>query len=412
MSRSDGPAVGGPARRSRTRAPRRDPPARPPRVLLATLEAGGGHTTAAKAWAARFAALGAETEVLDTVAALGPASLDRSTKAMWRAALRVPRAVAAAQAVTTHVIPTEVTQRVQGVSVFDHGRRLAAYVRERGFDLVLATHMYPLQAMAIARRRGWTDVPIVGFNPDTFDSHALFAVRGSDLMCAPTEEAAIRFRRQGVPAREVRVTGYPIDVRFLAPAPPPPEARAALGLDAERPLVLLSLGAEGVGPRAEDWVEGLIEAGVHATVAVMTARHHVLRASLERRAADLRGATTLLPLGFRDDVPAWLAAADLVVAKAGPASTLEALAVGAPIGHVYVAGAHERVVVDFALSRGVGAWWPQPRSGAREVAGWLRDGPAMAAWRARVAALELPLSSDDDVAGVLALAKRPIDPPW
>jgi hypothetical protein len=97
------------------------------------------------------------------------------------------------------------------MSVIDHGRRLAAFVRERGFDLVLATHMFPLQAMVIARRRGWTEVPVVGFNPDTFDTHVLFAVRGSDAMCAPTEEAARRLRRLGVPAAEVRVTGYPID---------------------------------------------------------------------------------------------------------------------------------------------------------------------------------------------------------
>jgi len=376
------------------------------RVLLATMEAGGGHTTAAKAWAARFVAMGAETEVVDTVATLGPRHLDRTSKAVWRAALRVPRAVAAAQAVTTHVVPTEVTQRVQGVSVFDHGRRLAAYVNEHGFDLVLATHMFPLQAMAIAKRRGWSDVPVVGFNPDTFDTHALFAVRGSDAMCAPTEEAAIRLRRQGVPAHEIRVTGYPIDRRFLEPAPPPPEARAALGLPPELPLVLLSLGAEGVGPRTEDWVEGLIETDVPATVAVLTARHRLLKDRLDTRGRELTGRTRLLPLGFRDDVPLWLAAADIVVAKAGPASTLEALAVGAPIGHVYVAGSHERLVVDFALSRGVGAWWPQPRAGAREVAGWLADAPALAAWRSRVAAVELPLSTDDDVAGVLALARR------
>ena len=376
------------------------------RVLLATMEAGGGHTTAARAWAARFAAMGAETEVVDTVATLGPRHLDRTSKAVWRAALRVPRAVAAAQAVTTHVVPTGVTQRVQGVSVFDHGRRLAAYVREHGFDLVLATHMFPLQALAIAKRRGWSDVPVVGFNPDTFDTHALFAVRGSDAMCAPTEEAAIRLRRQGVPANEIRVTGYPIDRRFLQRAPPPPAARATLGLPPELPLVLLSLGAEGVGPRTEDWVEGLIETDVPATVAVLTARHRVLKERLDARARALTGRTRLLPLGFRDDVPLWLAAADIVVAKAGPASTLEALAVGSPIGHVYVAGSHERLVVDFALSRGVGAWWPQPRAGAREVAGWLGDAPALAAWRSRVAAVELPLSSDEDVAGVLALARH------
>jgi 1,2-diacylglycerol 3-beta-galactosyltransferase len=117
-------------------------------------------------------------------------------------------------------------------------------------------------------------------------------------------------------------------------------------------------------------VAALVATDIPATVVVLTARHRALKTSLEARAQDLPGPTRLLPLGFRDDVPAWLAAADLVVAKAGPASTLEALAVGAPIGHVYVAGAHERLVVDFALSRGVGAWWPQARAArARSPAG-------------------------------------------
>jgi hypothetical protein len=377
-----------------------------PRVLLATMEAGGGHTTAAKAWAARFVELGAEVEVTDTVAVLGPRGLDRSTKAIWRAALRLPRAVSAAQTLSAYVVPTAVTQRVQGVSVLEHGRRLAGYVRERGFDLFLATHMYPLQAMVIAKRRGWCDLPVVGFNPDTFDTHAFFAVRGTDAMCAPTEEAARRLRRLGVPAEEIRVTGYPLERRFLAPAPPPPAARAALGLVPEEPLVLLSLGAEGVGPRTSDWVDALLATDVPATVAVMTARHAALKAALDARASEVRGRTRLVPLGFRDDVPLWLAAADIVVAKAGPASTLEALAVGAPIGHVYVAGSHERLVVDFALSRGVGAWWPQPRSGAREVAAWLTDAPALAAWRRRVAEVDLPLSTEEDVRSVLKLARR------
>lgn len=379
---------------------------RPLRVLLATLEAGGGHTTAARAWAARFEELGAHTEVLDTIASLGPRSLDRSTKAMWRTALRAPRAVAAAQAVATHMVPASITQRVQGVSVYDHARRLAKYVNEHGFDLVLATHMFPLQAMVIAKQRGKTRVPIVGFNPDTFDSHVLFAVRGADMMAVPTLEAAIRLRRLGVNPNEIRVTGYPIGRQFTGPQRDPAAVRGDLGLDPQRRLVLLSLGAEGVGPRAEAWVEALIAERVEAQIAVLTARNQPLRAQLDRLASTLRGPTSLHPLGYRHDVPDWLAASDLVIAKAGPASTLEALAMGIPIGHVYVAGSHERLVVDFALSRGVGAWWPRPRPGAREVAGWLSDAAALTAWRERVARVTLPLTAVEDVQAVLACARR------
>jgi UDP-N-acetylglucosamine:LPS N-acetylglucosamine transferase len=376
-----------------------------PRVLLATVDAGGGHTSAAQAWAARFAALGADVTVLDTVAALGPRHLDRAAKAAWRAALRVPRAVAAAQAVTSHVVPAAVTQRLQGVSVSDHARRLGRFVVQERFDLVVATHMFPLQALAIARRRGWSDVPIVGFNPDTFDTHALFAVRGSTAICVPTLEAARRLRRFGIGDHEIRVTGYPIGDRFLHP-PSRAEARARLGIDPAAAMVLLSLGAEGVGPRAEDWVDALLAGGIPVTIAVLTGRHEPLRRRLEARAAEIGAGSRLLALGFRNDVPDWLAAADLTIAKAGPASTLEALAVGCPIAHVYVAGAHERLVVDFALSRGVGAWWPRPRSGAREALGWLGDAAALAAWRDRVARVELPLAQEADVAGVLALAQR------
>lgn len=376
------------------------------RVLCATMEAGGGHTTAARAWAARFEELGVQADVLDTVEKLGPRSLDRSTKALWRAALRAPRAVSAMQTLTDHIVPTGITQRVQGLSVFDHATRLARFVEAEGYDLVLATHMYPLQAMVIAKQRGLTTVPIVGFNPDSFDTHALLAVRGSDLMAVPTLEAAIRIRRHGVPAKEVRVTGYPIDRRFLHPRVPRAALRAELGVDAGSPLLLLSLGAEGIGPQAEAWIDALASTGLRATVAVLTARNVALKERLEQRSEALaaRG-LRLLPLGFRRDIPDWLAAADLVIAKAGPASTLEALAMGTPIAHVYVAGSHERLVVDYALSRGVGAWWPQPRPGALEAAGWLRDEAAMAAWRARIKALDLPLSQPEDVQAVLAVAR-------
>jgi UDP-N-acetylglucosamine:LPS N-acetylglucosamine transferase len=378
------------------------------RVLCATMEAGGGHTTAARAWAARFAELGVQADVIDTVEKLGPRSLDRSTKALWRAALRAPRAVSAMQTLTDHIVPAGITQRVQGLSVFDHATRLARFVEAEGYDLVLATHMYPLQAMVIAKQRGLSDVPIVGFNPDSFDTHALLAVRGSDLMAVPTLEAAIRIRRHGVPAKEVRVTGYPIDRRFMKPRAPQSVLRSELGVDPELPLLLLSLGAEGIGPQAEAWVEALAATGLRATIAVLTARNQALRERLESESESLaRQGIRLAALGFRNDIPDWLAAADLVIAKAGPASTLEALAMGTPIGHVYVAGSHERLVVDYALSRGVGAWWPQPRPGASEAAGWLRDRPALSAWRERIAKLELPLSQLEDVLAVLSLAGSP-----
>ena len=157
--------------------------------------------------------------------------------------------------------------------------------------------------------------------------------------------------RLGVPERKIDLIGYPVQRAFLD-APGKAAARAALGL-AERLTCLVSLGGEGVGSRAQATVQTLLEHPLKPYVVVVTGRNAPLRAKLE-------ALPNVRALGFIPNMADYLAACDLLVGKAGPASVMEALAVGRPVLATSYAGLNEAKLVRFLEAKQLGAYVPQP----------------------------------------------------
>ncbi len=112
---------------------------------------------------------------------------------------------------------------------------------------------------------------------------------------------------------------------FLAPSSTS-EARARLGLDPEAKIALVSGGGWGVGAIEGAVTEVLEVAGV-GQVVCLCGRNEELRAQLLRRfAADPRVRVE----GFTEQMPNWLAAADVLVHSTGGLTVLEALMRGCP----------------------------------------------------------------------------------
>jgi UDP-N-acetylglucosamine:LPS N-acetylglucosamine transferase len=86
---------------------------------------------------------------------------------------------------------------------------------------------------------------------------------------------------------------------------------------------------------------------------------------------------------------AWfIAAADVVVGKAGPASVFETLAVGRPFVASSYAGLNERAVVRFLEARELGGYAPNVDEAVRRTLAFRRANAAEAVPR-RAAALDL-----------------------
>lgn len=210
---------------------------------------------------------------------------------------------------------------------------------------------------------------------------------GVDLLaasCPAVQQAALR---AGVPAERVQLAGLPIRLEFSAARPDPSQARAALGL-AQRPMALLLGGGAGMG-RLEEIAGALapVLAGRGGQLAVICGRNEAL-------AARLAGRPWPLPTrveGYVDDMPLWMAAADVLVTKAGPGAIAEALACGLPLLLSSFVPGQEQGNVGYVVENGVGAYRSQPGEIAALVGEWLEPGNgALAVMRARAQTLARP----------------------
>lgn len=384
-----------------------------PRLLIAMIEAGGGHRAPALALQAalerrypgRF-----DIDVLDIMRHTGDERLDDRHKASWRWMLAHPRITFALQTLIDRWLPVALTRWGQRRLLSAFSRHLAEFVRRGRYDLLLGVHFMPLQAAAMARRRGQLEATLIGFDTDPFDGHALWAVPEVDEMMVASEEAKALLAAKGVSEERLRVLGYPLGLPFVDAAAAraesaPPEAptgvgsnpaeaaRRRLGLDPAALTVLHTPGGEGIGGDVEGTVAAVLEADLDLQYVVIAGRNEGLRKRLHRlaeaRAADSgRPPVTRLRVeGFTSAMADWIAAADLVLGKAGAASTFEALALGRPIFHTSYVAPNEKRNLDYCQAHGIGGYVPTPRAVVELLAPLTRDATPLRRWQAAVAAL-------------------------
>jgi processive 1,2-diacylglycerol beta-glucosyltransferase len=198
-------------------------------------------------------------------------------------------------------------------------RRLRQWAKRTDADVIVST--YPLASLAFGRmrQRGKIGVPVVTFITD-FAVHPLWTHPGVDLHLTVHPQAA-RAAAARVGGR-AEAPGPLVPERFRAGRPDRAEARARLGLPQDRPIVLLVAGSWGVGDM-ERTFEEVADAGQFVPLAVCGNNDRLRR----RLAAKNAG----LVLGWTDEMPALMAAADVLVENAGGLTCMEAFASGLPV---------------------------------------------------------------------------------
>lgn len=336
-------------------------------VLFATIAAGGGHVATANAMAEAVATASGgslNTSVSDIMAEHGPRDLDRRHKDSWRRLLGMPRVVRASQALMDRA--PALTRLTQDLLLSGFARDTAARLNEAPPALVVANHGWLATAFTLARRRHGLKTRVVIYATEPFDASALWSTPAAEVVLAPSAAAKESLVAVGVPDDRVLVAGYPVADRFLD-APERGTARASLQLDGAF-TCLVTLGAEGIAADAViDTLVDLAAGGVN--VLCVTGRNQALKARISSRAAD--AGPRLLVFGYVEDMQRLLAAADVVVGKAGPASTMEALAVGRPVLATAYAGLNELAVTDFLAAHSLGEY----------VGGWEGLSDAVMRWR-------------------------------
>ena len=337
-----------------------------PQILFATIAAGGGHVATAHAMSEaieRYHPGRFDLRVSDymkEVGATAVADLDRLHKDIWRFMLRYPILARASQRLMD-AFP-RLTVAAQRRLTRGFAQAAAADLRENPPLLIVSNHGLMTAGLAEAKHRYGLEVPVLSFANELFGICAYWADPRTDHIVVPSEEARRDLIRFGVPEGKMSSVGfgYPVRQAFLN-VPSKTEARARLGLE-DRFTCLISSGGEGVERNQRELVRVLLSSELSPQVVVVAGRNEALKQELKTlRVGRLRIE------GFVDDMATYLAASDVFVGKAGPASVYEALVVGRPALVTGYAGLNEVGVAHFVEREGLGRYVKTPRMLLEEV---------------------------------------------
>ena len=278
------------------------------RALILSAPVGAGHDAAARGIAAELAARGYHVEI-DNGLALLDGRLKRFILGTYR--LQLERAEWSWR-LLYRVTRSNLLIRAVGVALaMLGGRRLVARVEQSRATLVVSTYPLVSAPLAALRRSGKLSVRCATMVTDV-DPHPAWIHSSLDANLTVGDAG-----RGCIAARPP-----------IADFTPPPGTRSAirarLGLSSTARVALIVGGAWGVGD-----LEGAARAAIHAKLCPIVVCGHN-----EALAARIRTAPSLVDarvLGYSAELPALMAASDVLIQNAGGLTCLEAFNVGLPV---------------------------------------------------------------------------------
>lgn len=377
----------------------------PPRILILSASAGAGHVRAAQALEKAFHALGrCRVEHIDAI--------DYTTKFFRKiyedVYIALVRHAPALMGLVYERLdrPWHHPKRLQALDRLNT-KPMMRLLKQVQPDLCVATHFLPAEIIAWLRGKRMLYAKHAVVVTD-MDVHAMWLSRPVERYYLAVDEAAEYLAALGVGWETLRVTGIPVDPVFAVPKGRT-EMRRRHGLAAGRATILISAGGYGVGP-TERLVTDLLALNRPWQIVAIAGKAERARASLanlaQRTPAFPDGAARLHVVGFTNEMDEWMAAADVLVGKAGGLTVSEALARGLPMALIEPIPGQEERNADHLLEAGAALRCNNLPAAAWKIAHLLDDAPRLARMRAATLALARPRAAHTIAQDALQLASE------
>ncbi|MDW8060441.1 MAG: hypothetical protein RMK01_10235 [Thermomicrobium sp.] len=292
-------------------------PQRRPHVVVLSASIGGGHNAAATVLREELETRGCHVTVLDGFAYATPL-LSRYFQWSYPVQLRYAPWLYDWQFRSSHLRSwTRLWRRLYNGFAADALERLLEALEP---DLVVSTYPLVTQVLGTLRLEGRLRVPAVAVITD-YGVHRLWTAPGIDLHLVPSSVSAGQVEdATGL----VQVMQPLVRQAFREPVDRA-RVRARFGFAPEEFVALVVAGAWGIG-RVETIVRDVAACGVRTVV--VCGRNETLANRLRR---DYAGHDAVQVIGWTDEIPELMAAADCLVQNAGGLTCLEAIARRLPI---------------------------------------------------------------------------------
>lgn len=202
--------------------------------------------------------------------------------------------------------------------------------------LIISTYPFlTYEVMQVLKRRE-SAIPFVMLFTDPDKVHASWLTeRDAAATLAPTHETYEQALAAGFAAERLHAVGWPVRAQFYrANRVPRAEMLTKLGLDPSHFTVFLQGGGEGAAQFSQT-VERILEVDPRLQVILATGTNQNLYTRFKER-------KNLYALPFTGEIATFMAAADVIMGKAGPNMLFESVTLGKPfIATAYIPGQEE-----------------------------------------------------------------------
>ena len=281
--------------------------------------------------------------------------------------------------------------------LYDLGARpLFRYIDDFKPDVVVATEV-GLCEMASMHKRTLQKAYALAALP-VMDCGRAWAQPEVDIFLCTHPDLAAELVSRGVPSAKVVTFGLPIHPAFCR-LPDRQDARARLGLETDRAVLLILFGGAGFG-NPGSILKQLTKLRQRLQVVVITGRNARLENSARSLYEALPGSKVL---EWVDNMHEWMAAADLMVSKPGGGTLNEGFACGLPMLAMDPLPGDEQRNCRWIEKWGAGVWIKRPDDLAPTLGRLLENREELQRLRARAQLLARPRAAYEAAEAILKL---------
>ncbi len=327
-------------------------------ILMAMIEAGGGHKSPAMATKEAMEELFPakyEISVSDFTKDVGALEVDEKHKKQWQFLLANPAVTMLGYYVQDSF--GFVTRALLKDWIQPFIEQGGEWLRKNPPQVFVSFHFMNTIVAIEARKKYELNYPIVTYLTEPMDAHSMWVWKETDIMIVSSKTAKYQLVQRGFPEEKVFIVPYPVRPSFFKIQGSISAQKKKLGMNPDYKTIIISSGAEGIG-RIVPYTKGIIKAGLPVNLIVICGKNARLKTELDEMKNHYTGKTVFIPMGYVPNMNEFLNLADIAAIKASPGSTFEALLLNKAVIHMQYVTPSEKANTKFILKNKIGWYAP------------------------------------------------------
>lgn len=317
------------------------------KVLILSISTGQGHHATGQAIQNTFQEMGIQCETLDAYEYIKPLLSELVSKGYLISTSYVPKLSSKLYDIIWKKNKPVEEYSMPKIANKIMAKELKEYIEDYGADVVICTHVLSSTMVNIMVEKDWIKAITVGIVTD-FTVHPLWEeCRQLDYYVTSSELLEYQMKKKGLNPEKILPIGIPIKPQF-SQRTSREEARRQLGLDLEKPTILLMSGSMGYG-KIDESIERLDNLNLDFQTMVVCGNNK----KMFKKVSQLKTKKRFDIYGYVDNVDLMMDAASCIITKPGGITSSEALAKGLPMIMVNPIPGHEMRNAEFMINNGL-----------------------------------------------------------